>query len=131
MYSRENFANNKSKYFKELKSNPRKYLHKNSENMKNWLESLKNEKKTFLVTGSHINFANLTASFALGPNWREYFNAVVCYAKKPGFFTGKRPFNKLDGVQETDSVNVFDMKLGEVLYFNLLLFYYLNIFKYF
>jgi hypothetical protein len=66
LYSRENFANNSSKYFSELRKNPTKYVYKNSENVHKWLKSLKNEKKTFLVTGSHIDFASLVATTALG-----------------------------------------------------------------
>lgn len=54
MYSRENFSNDISLYFKEMRNDPGKYVYKNSENVANWLQSLKREKKVFLVTGSHI-----------------------------------------------------------------------------
>jgi hypothetical protein len=84
MYSRENFSNGKSKYFEEIRKNPQKYVHANSPNLKKWLKSLKQDRKVFLVTGSHVDFANHTASIAFGPDWREYFDQVVCYAKKPG-----------------------------------------------
>lgn len=114
MYGREKFTDTNSKYFNELKSNPSKYVLKNSENVHKWLKSLKSEKKVFLVTGSHIDFANLTATTAFGPNWREYFDVVVCFAKKPGFFTNSRPFLKLEGTEETDPIAACDIKIGEI-----------------
>lgn len=50
---------------------------------------------TYLITGSNADFANFTATFALGEDWRSLFDIVVSYAKKPGFFTGSRPFLSL------------------------------------
>ena len=87
IYGRENFDNGKSKYFQEIRKNTEKYVLKNSSNVTEWLKKLKSGRKTFLVTGSNIDFANLTASIALGPDWRDYFDFIVTYAKKPGEIT--------------------------------------------
>lgn len=84
IYGRENFDNGKSKYFQEIRKNTEKYVLKNSSNVTEWLKKLKNGRKTFLVTGSNIDFANLTATIALGSDWRDYFDFIVTYAKKPG-----------------------------------------------
>lgn len=114
MYSRENFDTNESEYFVGLKNNPSKFIHKCDQKTLDWLQTLKEKKKTFLVTGSHIDFASLTAGYAIGPNWREFFDIVVCYSKKPGFFTMRRPFMQLDGIVETSTIEVKDMQEGTV-----------------
>jgi HAD superfamily 5'-nucleotidase-like hydrolase len=114
MYSRELFNSTDSKYFSELRANPSKYLYKCDPKVMEWLRGAKKEKKTFLVTGSHIDFASFTSNYAMGPNWRELFDVVICYAKKPGFFTMNRPFMQLDGIKETDPVCVADLKPNSV-----------------
>lgn len=114
MYSREHFATNESDYFIGLKNNPSKFVYKCDEKVLDWLKALKEKKTTFLVTGSHIDFASLTAGIALGPNWRDYFDIIICYSKKPGFFTMNRPFLQLDGIKETDPIAISDMQRGIV-----------------
>ncbi|XP_055637582.1 5'-nucleotidase domain-containing protein 1 isoform X1 [Toxorhynchites rutilus septentrionalis] len=102
MYSREHFGLGVGGYFQSLTEQPEKYLQKASPKVVSWLRELKKTKTTFLVTGSHIDFANFTASYALGPDWSELFDVVVGYAKKPGFFTGAKPFVGLQNAVETD-----------------------------
>lgn len=102
MYTRDFFDTNESKYFIGLKADPPKFVYKADESVLKWLKELKAKKTTFLVTGSHIDFANFTATTALGANWREYFDFIICFAKKPGFFTQKRQFMQLDGIKETE-----------------------------
>lgn len=115
MYSRELFDTNESKYFQGMKNNPAKFIYKCDQQLLNWLKSLReNKKKTFLVTGSHIDFASLTAGYAMGPSWRDYFDVVVCYSKKPGFFTMNREFQQLDGIKEIGPIKVSDMQPGTV-----------------
>ncbi|XP_055607130.1 5'-nucleotidase domain-containing protein 1-like [Uranotaenia lowii] len=104
MYSREHFGQNIGGYFEALKQNPDKYLQKTSPKLISWLRELKKSKTTFLVTGSHIDFANFSASYALGPDWPELFDVIVGFAKKPGFFTGAKPFVMLDGSTEMEPV---------------------------
>lgn len=114
MYDRENFKLDKGGYFPEMKTNPEKYVHKASPALLNWLQEVSQKKTTFLITGSHVDFANLTATHALGPDWRKYFNFIGCFAKKPGFFTGAKPFVKLDGVLETIALEPGQLELGPI-----------------
>lgn len=114
MYSREHFGQNVGGYFEALKQHPDKYLQKSSPKLVAWLRELKKTKTTFLVTGSHMDFANFSASYALGPDWRELFDVVVGYAKKPGFFTGAKPFMKLDGANETDLLSSSQLERNNI-----------------
>lgn len=115
IFTREHFETNRSQYFARLKKDPQRYVRKTDDCVKKWLTELKKHKAVFLLTGSHIDFASLTATTALGENWRDFFDIVVCFAKKPGFFTGTRPFKQLDGMRETTrAVNAHDLRLGGI-----------------
>lgn len=115
IFTREHFENNRSGYFASVKANPEHYIRQSSEKVRKWLRELKKKRTVFLVTGSHIDFANLTATQTLGADWQELFDIVICFAKKPGFFTHSRPFMKLNGMTETSTtVNGVDMELGQV-----------------
>ncbi|EDV39505.1 uncharacterized protein Dana_GF10066 [Drosophila ananassae] len=97
IFSRENFANGKSLYFKSMRAEPQRFVLPTDKRVLQWLNELrKSGKKLFLLTGSNVDFANLTATQALGKDWRSHFDFVVTYAKKPGFFTCQRPFMKVD-----------------------------------
>lgn len=112
MYTREHFQNDKSEYFQALKERPTDYIHVASSKVLDFLKELKSKKTTFLLTGSHIDFATLTATHALGENWKDLFDAVVCFAKKPGFFNMSRPFVQLDGYEELLPLEYTDLKLN-------------------
>lgn len=114
MYSRERFATDESKYFQGLKSDISQFVHKCDPKVLEWLKELRKQKKTFLVTGSHVDYASLTAGYAIGPDWCEYFDAIVCFSKKPGFFTLNRQFLQLDGIRETDPIDWSNMKSGQI-----------------
>lgn len=115
IFTREHFENGRSQYFAKLKKEPKRYVRKTDDCVKKWLVELKKHKAVFLLTGSHIDFANLTATTALGENWRELFDIVVCFAKKPGFFTGSRPFKQLDGMKETTrNMDAHNLRLGDI-----------------
>lgn len=115
IFTREHFENDRSHYFASVKKDPSKYVHRASESLISWLKELKKTRTVFLLTGSHIDFANLTASYALGKDWRDLFDTVVCFAKKPGFFMKSRPFKKLIGTVETaDNVPSSEMQMGEI-----------------
>lgn len=114
MYQREKFCRNEGGYFPALKANPDLYINKCTENVKNWLRKIKDSKLVFLITGSHVDFASLTAGHILGDDWRDLFDIVVCYSRKPGFFTGGRPFLKLDGIVETDTVPLSQLEFGNL-----------------
>ncbi|KAH8303686.1 hypothetical protein KR018_011675 [Drosophila ironensis] len=97
IFSREHFANDKSLYFKSMRANPERFVLPTEKRVLDWLQELRQAgKKLFLLTGSNVDFANLTATQALGPDWRRHFDFVVTYAKKPGFFTSQRPFMRVD-----------------------------------
>ncbi|KAH8415617.1 hypothetical protein KR222_006629, partial [Zaprionus bogoriensis] len=96
-YSRDNFSNDKSLYFKGMRADPKRYILRSSLKLLSWLQELRRiGKKTFLLTGSNIDFANLTATTALGNDWLQLFDFVVTYAKKPGFFMEQRQFLRTD-----------------------------------
>ncbi|XP_066588214.1 5'-nucleotidase domain-containing protein 1 isoform X2 [Prorops nasuta] len=113
MFNREQFSLNKGGYFSAIKSEPDKYLHKCNPKTISWLNEVKRNSMTFLLTGSNADFAEFTARYALGENWRDYFDIVVCFAKKPGFFINKRPFVSLLGLEENCIVSSKDLKCGE------------------
>ena len=101
IYTRDNFSNGLSAYFNALKENPDKYLLKTETKVIEFLKELKaSGKALFLLTGSNIDFANFTASYALGPQWQELFDYTVAFAKKPGFFHMQRQFLKIQNLNE-------------------------------
>ncbi|XP_076261811.1 5' nucleotidase A [Rhynchophorus ferrugineus] len=115
MFTREHFQNEKGKYFSEIKANPDKYYYKCSSHLLKWINALRDSGKIiFLITGSYVDFATHTASHTLGPQWRSYFDIVISYAKKPGFFTERRDFIGLDGFTETGPVKLEDLKIGGI-----------------
>lgn len=115
IYSREHFQSGASPFFEALKQRPDDYIHATPAKLIAYLRTLRQTKTTFLLTGSHIDFADFTASHALGADWRDLFDVVVSFAKKPGFFAQQRPFLRLAGMQETaDTIEAADMRLGEV-----------------
>lgn len=114
MFNREHFEQDLGEYFPEMKKNPHQYYYKCSENVEKWLRELKKRgKQLFLITGAHADFANHTATYTIGKNWKEYFDIVITYAKKPGFFIQERDFIGLnDKFQETDPIATKDLHRG-------------------
>lgn len=92
--------------FGHIKKNPEKYLCKtNITGIISWLQQAKPKPIIFLLTGSNTDYGNFIANYALGKEWQSIFDIVIYFARKPGFFTGDRPF--LDVVQNktTDIVS--------------------------
>lgn len=115
IFTWEHFENDRSKYFASVKVDPGKYIHRSSDALKNWLTELRKHKTVFLLTGSHVDFASFTSSYAFGADWRKYFDVIICYAKKPGFFTKDRPFlRSIETTETTQEIDASDLKLGEV-----------------
>lgn len=112
MFTSSKFQSNEGGYFIEMKKNPEKYIHRSNDMVIKMLRDLKITKSTFLITGSFIDFASFTASYALGENWQELFDFIICFAKKPGFFTSNRPFLLVENNQEVKLVSAdeLDMK---------------------
>ncbi|KAF4520604.1 hypothetical protein B566_EDAN006015 [Ephemera danica] len=106
MFDKSNFvSDDPSNYFGSLQGNPSKYVNPCSPEAIEWLRKLKESNKvSFLITGSHIDFASFTATNCLGPNWRDLFDIVISFARKPFFFLGNRPFLQLNGAVEGDPI---------------------------
>ena len=74
--------------------NPELYLHPCGDRLKKWLTELKKRQVTYLISGSDPDYVEWVAGYCLGNDWKNYFDYVVCASKKPGFFSGKRPFRQ-------------------------------------
>ena len=94
-------------YYPKMRSHPERYLMQRGEALKTWLADLRKRQVTFLVSGSDPEYVDLVASFCLGRDWKQYFDFIVCAAKKPTFFTGQRPFHKLTATAQQSSVRVY------------------------
>lgn len=81
-------------YFRQFYQDPAKYIFKADPKTIDFLKECKSKRLTFLVTGATEEAANSVAGFGLGENWQSLFDVIVYKAKKPGFFTDKRPFLK-------------------------------------
>ncbi|RLU15606.1 hypothetical protein DMN91_011359 [Ooceraea biroi] len=114
MFSRQHFREREDGFFGRVKRNPEKYLRKCNPETVSWLRKLKERSATFLITGSNADFANFTASYALGEDWRSLFDIVVCYARKPSFFTSARPFLNVNVNYDEVNVNSQCLKRGEI-----------------
>ena len=59
-------------------------------------------KRLFLLTNSHLDYTEAVMRHVLDgvlpeyPSWRNYFDAVITAARKPGFFSSSEPFVELD-----------------------------------
>ncbi|XP_077285950.1 5'-nucleotidase domain-containing protein 1-like [Arctopsyche grandis] len=104
MFLRDNFIKNVGGFYPKLKANPDKYYNKCDESVLSWLKNIKKHKTTFLITGSNVDFASYSARNCLGNDWMDYFDVIIFYARKPGFFTGSREFVGIDGLVETDPI---------------------------
>lgn len=101
MFNKDNFALNKGEFYPKLKANPEKYYSKCDDSVLKWLKEIKQKKKTFLITGSNVDFAQFSAKNSMGDNWMDLFDIIVFYAKKPDFFTANNQFLRIKDSQET------------------------------
>ncbi|XP_059620842.1 5'-nucleotidase domain-containing protein 1 [Phlebotomus argentipes] len=115
IYSREHFESGVSEYFNLLRAHPDKFLLKTSPGVIEWLRELKRTKTTFLLTGSNSDFADFSAGYALGKQWRDLFDTVICFARKPAFFFDQsRPFINVSGYQECGPVPADQLRIGKL-----------------
>lgn len=112
MFSTKHLQPDKGIY-EHIMENPKKYLRKSSAQTVSWLKKIKKKSVTFLLTGSNAAFANFTANYAIGEDWRSLFDIVICFARKPGFFTENRPFLNVENDKSTNIVAA-DLKQGEI-----------------
>ncbi|CAF1186441.1 unnamed protein product [Adineta steineri] len=84
--------------------NVEKYFEENV-HLKPFLQRLHDaNKQIFLITNSAYWYVNHGMSYLLGDNWRNYFDVIICQARKPSFFSGqKRPFREIDVKQNSKS----------------------------
>ncbi len=115
MFIRTNFATDRGGYFPEVKAHPEKYILRRGPRFREWLQMLRaNGKYLYVITGSHFDFASHVASYALGEDWKDLFDIVIFFARKPSFFSEKRPFWRLDGAREVESFEGWeDLETGE------------------
>ncbi|KAG7170327.1 5'-nucleotidase domain-containing protein 1-like [Homarus americanus] len=111
MYRREHFRNDLGGFFPEMKTSPEKYIYEASEKLKKWLKSINEHTFTFLISGSSIDYASHCARYVLGPDWRDYFDTMICTAKKPGFFSMERPFRFLVGADDAEEVPAHKLRI--------------------
>lgn len=115
MYTREQLPRRAGNFYSVLQDNPGKYIHKCDPMTLDWIRKIKEKKKTFLITGSNFDFASVTAGYAFGKDWESLFDIIVCYAKKPGFFTSDRPFYSLkNDYYEDETITSEELRVGGV-----------------
>ena len=113
MYIREQLQRNAGNFFSEMKQNPAKYIHKCNPETLAWIKKIKETKKTFLITGSNSDFVKITTDYAFTEDWKSIFDIIVCYAKKPGFFNGDRPFYSVKNFYEDKVVSSEELQVGQ------------------
>ena len=69
------------RYFEE---NPR---------LKPFLQRLRDaNKQIFLITNSAYLYVNHGMSYLLGEDWQNFFDVIICQARKPSFFGEQKRF---------------------------------------
>lgn len=109
MFTRTQFAVDQGGYFPEIKAHPERFILKRRPKFRDWLKMLReNGKFLYVITGSNVDFASHVASYALGEDWKDLFDIVIFFARKPSFFIDRRPFWKLNGEKEVDPFTGWD-----------------------
>ncbi|GFT36880.1 5'-nucleotidase domain-containing protein 1 [Nephila pilipes] len=110
MYERSNFKNNSGHFFPELVKNPSLYIQPCPDSVKKWLEHIGQNKVTFLLTSANYDSAEFVAKQCLGDDWKKYFDIVITFARKPGFFWRDKPFYLVCDNDEIGNVKPEDFK---------------------
>jgi len=109
MFTRTQFVCDQGGYFPEIKAHPERFIMKRRPEFRDWLKMLRqNGKFLYVITGSHVDFASHVASYALGEDWKDLFDIVIFFARKPSFFIDRRPFWKLEAEKEVESFTGWD-----------------------
>lgn len=114
MYDRNNFKNNAGEFYPELKSKPELYLKPCSSSVKNWIKNISENKVTFLLTSSNYDSASFLAEYSLGKDWKNYFDIIVTFARKPGFFWKDKPFCFVNENGEVSGIKPEEMKTNSI-----------------
>ena len=65
--------------------------------LKPFLERLLNaNKQLFLITNSAFWYVNRGMTHLLGKKWQDFFDIVICQARKPSFFGAQKRLNCID-----------------------------------
>ncbi|CAM2700732.1 unnamed protein product [Rotaria socialis] len=74
-----------------------KYFQEN-DRLKPFLLRLRDaNKQIFLITNSNYWYVNCGMTYLLGKSWTDFFDIIICQAKKPSFFGAqKRPFREIN-----------------------------------
>lgn len=112
---RENLKVNAGGYYPKMKLNPELYLRPCGDALKKWLTELKKRQVTYLISGSDPDYVEWVAGYCLGNDWKTYFDYIVCASKKPGFFSGERPFRRWNhfGYSHNQGVEDEDIDIDE------------------
>lgn len=61
--------------------------------LKPFLTRLRNaNKQLFLITNSAFWYVDRGMTYLLGSNWQEFFDIVICQARKPSFFGARKRY---------------------------------------
>ena len=112
-YDPKNFAADKGGFFPLIKQDQGEFLQRVSDSVKAWLKRFKAQGKVvFMATSSFNDFAMMSLSHVIGDDWRDYFDFMFTFARKPGFFKTKRSFKRVEKCAEKE--NVTDVVPGQV-----------------
>lgn len=104
IFSPSAFSDRNGYFFPSMVKDTAKFIKPCSKKIVEWIKTLKaGQQKIFLLTNSFIDYTNVLMNFAVGENWTELFDVIVCMAGKPGFFQSEEPQNKfyeIDGEKE-------------------------------
>ncbi|XP_064628655.1 5'-nucleotidase domain-containing protein 1-like [Lineus longissimus] len=104
-YTPQHFPDMKGGYFPDKFRNLPKYVSECTKEVKQWLKLLRENKRVvYVMTSSRADLGVFILKHILGEDWRDYFDISLFYARKPGFFTEKRPFLSVDDVHESSPV---------------------------
>ena len=97
-----NFAAKTGSFFPAMQANPRKFLHKLTQEELSFLTTMRSRgKKIFLMTNSKRDFAELVMQTVIGNDWTEHFDFILTSSQKPHFFTRPDGFESAQGKSYT------------------------------
>ncbi|GAB5359869.1 hypothetical protein AAMO2058_000579200 [Amorphochlora amoebiformis] len=108
------FREKKGTFFPLLQKHPKKYIETRSDVRKLLVDLRKKGVRIFLVTNSHVDFANHLMEVSFGKQWRELFDLVIYYAQKGrGFFSETNDFIEIDKKNVHESTKSVTPHLGK------------------
>lgn len=64
---------------------------KENDRLKPFFQRLREaNKRIFLITNSAYWYVNRGMTYLLGKNWTDFFDIIICQAKKPSFFGAQK-----------------------------------------